>query len=221
MSSFISLVGFQVMAVLNPLVSINGITKAYLLHTKKSLSSANTIKDYLNKEYSDIKVELKEIETKLTEGNAPQKLIKKIVNNTPDDTFYFNLAGGMNYHIAACLIELFDLRINCIYVYPESEGIRKLSIDDKQDVKEEKIFIKNIPITDILALQKIPYEIVKDQNLKGQIQKKRFSSITATKKINSLRNYKICWVNKFGFVPRTNNKRVTIDTIVKVVGIAS
>lgn len=128
---FISLVGTQILAVLNPLLSIlreNKPELIVLIPTVKTLDKANSIKAYLEEK---LKIEnVVEISSSELIADAQFPPAHEIVRKYSDRPIYFNLAGGMNFQIASCVSHL-DYK-NTTFLYPESTGVHQIRVvDDK------------------------------------------------------------------------------------------
>ena len=154
---YLTLVGTQVMAVLNPLLALIQANKKpqeiRLFHTFRTVVVADKIKKYLvdGGHYVEADIATKKVSITLdndSEGNPPpQKAIMEI----PLNNCYFNLAGGLNYQIAACVGEMAG---ECHLLYPESNGIQYFKCNNRK-VEERTLFDLPSPV-DVVSLQGIP-----------------------------------------------------------------
>lgn len=160
---YISLVGTQVMAVLNPLLVLmeqnKKPDKVELLATQKSCPNAKDIKQFLidSKQYSANNIDITKISRSNEadkEGKAPaHEAVKTKISDL--DHFFFNVAGGMNFQIAACIYEINPEK--CLFLYPESQGIYAISL--RKGKIEHAIYNLPKPI-DVLKIQGTKYEII-------------------------------------------------------------
>lgn len=160
-SPFISLVGTQVMAELNPLLAIMNSKekpgRIILLPTEMTLEKALTIKNFLVakklKGEEDMEVEIISKDSNPdTDGRRPaHEIVGEKVAGA--DRFYFNIAGGMGFQIVYC-INVIDPE-KCVFIYPEREGVIQINLV-KDGVK--KRMLPNPDPVDILMLQGIKTE---------------------------------------------------------------
>lgn len=165
---FLSLVGTQVMAVLNPLLAMiqqgERPEKVELLTTKKSYNNAEVIKLFLidRLKYSKQSINIREIsDSDKTDGDGrkPAYNVVDEITRGLEYEFFFNIAGGMNFQVAACIYIINPLK--CIFIYPESKGIYKISLKNGQVNYE----IYNLPEpVDVFELQGIKYNLVTHHN---------------------------------------------------------
>lgn len=133
-SPFISLVGTQVMAELNPLLAIMNSKekpgRIILLPTEMTLEKALTIKNFLVakklKGEEDMEVEIISKDSNPdTDGRRPaHEIVGEKVAGA--DRFYFNIAGGMGFQIVYC-INVIDPE-KCVFIYPEREGVIQINL---------------------------------------------------------------------------------------------
>lgn len=165
---YLSLVGTQVMAVLNPLLSLifnnQRPQQVELLATcgpRGTLSKAKTIKRYLvnNEGFADVGVHAISDSLKTDSENRPpaQIMTENIIRMNDDADLAFNLAGGMNFQTAACMDKM-NLE-KTIFIYPESTGIHAIRIADETARHDKYCLPKPI---DVLRLQGVPYKIKSD-----------------------------------------------------------
>ncbi|GEM_PF-5238150 len=133
MNAYISLVGFQSMAILSPLLTLlqhQRLSKSatvFLLPTKETLNDAEDIKGYLSGKYGGLTINIASVSTNLSDEEAPQKRVKQILQSLGNQKIYFNMAGGLKYLIVACILEIHSERVT--YVYPEADSIRVFRFD--------------------------------------------------------------------------------------------
>ena len=163
---FVSIVGTQVMAVLNPLLAlknanykIEGID-LFTTSNKKSTSHAATIKNFLlgKSLFKPVQVNVIEISDSLeadVNGRHPvQKELQKLVQN---GEIAFNLAGGLNFQIAACVYEL--PQENCLYLYPDALSVHALRLDGGNVTFDDLLPLPDPE--DVLRLQGIDFNDAK------------------------------------------------------------
>ena len=156
---YVSLVGTQIMAVLNPLLCLikraQKPDKVALLATVKSKSVADKIKDFLTQkgQYDASLIDVIEISDSLqtVDGKKPAH---EVIRDYREAEIMFNIAGGMNFQIAACVLELDTQKT--YFLYPEIEGIHEFRITD-HTIARQKYALP--PSEDVLKLQGIPYKI--------------------------------------------------------------
>ncbi|QTA81759.1 restriction endonuclease domain-containing protein [Desulfonema limicola] len=158
---YISLMGTQVMAVLNPLLTLmeKGKTpeKIYILATEKTKNRAEIVRDFMvSQNFPQNCFEIIPVSDSLKDsdyGEAPQYALSRLVS----EDMIFNLAGGLNFQIAACLQVIAPKK--CLFLYPESSGIHAFDIENNEILSSE-IWSLPEPV-DVLNLQGIQYEIEK------------------------------------------------------------
>nr|MBP8626916.1 hypothetical protein [Syntrophorhabdales bacterium] len=160
-SPFISLVGTQVMAELNPLLAIMNSKekpgRIILLPTEKTLEKALTIKNFLVakklKGEEDMEVEIISKDSNPdTDGRRPaHEIVGEKVAGV--GRFYFNIAGGMGFQIVYS-INVIDPE-KCVFLYPAREGVLQINLV-KDGVKKKTL--SNPDPVDILMLQGIKTE---------------------------------------------------------------
>lgn len=150
------------MAVLNPLLAssekYSDINRVHLLTTAKTALLAERIKIYLvenTRIFPEANVIVTGIANGLVQdrsGNEPCHLaIRKVA---ADDTVLLNLAGGMNFQVAACVAELHGL--TSLFVYPDHEAIHLFTVQNGKFLSFPCPFPK-IKV-DVLALQGVNYQ---------------------------------------------------------------
>jgi hypothetical protein len=166
---YISLVGTQIMAVLNPLLSLaeNGIgpDRLGLLTTGFTYPVATAIKSFLIEKgmFSDENIHIIPISNTLVpneKGHLPiHEVIREIATHSED--FSFNMAGGMNFQIAAA-VNVIETE-KCLYLYPEQRGVHAIRIKTGGTVVDHRCY--PLPAAEhVLELQGIPYEIERGQD---------------------------------------------------------
>jgi hypothetical protein len=163
---FISIVGSQVMAVLNPILSLvkSGSTpkQVVLLYTSFSENTARKIKEFLisNKMLSDGSVVLIAVSSGANaneDAPAPEDVVDRYLRE-PDSKVTFNMAGGMNFQIAACAMRLAPYAFE--YVYPESTVLHWFKIANARIREESKLPLpKPRTVLELLNLQGVKFTI--------------------------------------------------------------
>ncbi len=162
---YISITGHQIMAILNPILAMkgSGLRRIELMATpnRKSQENAKTIKEMLDSHKtpgSSIETNITPVSNTLVKNQnylPAHEVARKIVEVHPDETIYFNLAGGMNFQIAACTGELMPFT-NVKYLYPDFNGINMFSQDSSGKISTTDL-IPVPKIRNILEIQGINY----------------------------------------------------------------
>jgi hypothetical protein len=162
MATYISIVGTQVMAVLNPLLALKEKgekpAQVHLLETGFTKVRAETIKGFLveSRTYNYDQIRITRISDSLASDNTQyppaHQVVSELSNNS--DKIFFNLAGGMNFQVSACVMKMDTDR--CLYIYPESEGVHVIHIPDNGTFTQE-IYPLPRPV-DVLKLQGITHQ---------------------------------------------------------------
>ncbi|MCX8022977.1 MAG: DUF1887 family protein [Syntrophorhabdaceae bacterium] len=181
--NFVSIVGTQIMSILNPLLSLiegeEGKFKPFsitLFVTSEAKSQANgekitrflIQKGYYRKDCINI---VRISDGLLSHGDLHpiHKHIEKIAGGK--ERILFNIAGGMNFQIAASLYflpgDLFDI------VYPEDTGIHKITFD-KGKLTDYKLLPLPRPV-DVLSLQDVKTFVKREGVLTGASFAKRYN----------------------------------------------
>jgi len=163
---FVSIVGTQVMAVLNPLLALKNADyeidniDLFVTTNKTSVAHANTIKKFLREKciFPNTPVNIIEISDSLgkdVQGRQPvQTAIKSLLSGSD---IAFNLAGGLNFQVAACVYELPEEK--CLFLYPDARNVHALRFD-----KGNPSFDDLLPLPDaqdVLRLQGIEFDDAK------------------------------------------------------------
>lgn len=156
---FVSLVGTQMFAVLNPFLAAKtplNLTEITLLATPYAMLTAEKILDNLQS-YADY-VDIVPISRTLLKddmaGLPAQEIFHNILKENAGD-IAFNLAGGMNFMVAACALE--DIRTRCWLLYPEHHYVYASKVNDDYSTEVRKF---DLPASmDVLNIQKVPYSI--------------------------------------------------------------
>ncbi|OPY70138.1 MAG: hypothetical protein A4E57_00778 [Syntrophorhabdaceae bacterium PtaU1.Bin034] len=146
---YISIVGTQIMAVLNPLLAILGEKddsenrRIILLVTmEKTRGGADDIgwrriedmiallaKSYGVQEHEvTIEVISDSMSTDARARQPAHEALKKALSNLKDRKMFFNVAGGMNFQIAACLAVIAEMEMleGIRFLYPESTAVHEI-----------------------------------------------------------------------------------------------
>lgn len=203
---FVSIVGTQIMAVLNPLMAskarYSDVNEVCLLATAKTVSTANRIKTYLvhSGMFPDGSVTVQTVANgMITDRNGNQPPHEVVQAMSSHNQILFNLAGGMNFHVAACIAAL-DMD-EIVFVYPENNEINLFSIRDGK-FSSYPCPIPTLDV-DVLSLQGVIYNQVADQ--KRSLAFDRFlNSRRVTLPVGTLRNV---WIGGvlFDAVCNSNN----------------
>lgn len=120
---YISPVGNQPMAVINPLLAIAEQAQAprqiHLLRTQQAKSNFKHAVDFLKTRFGEGIVHYHEVSDALEPDGRrlpAQEVVRQIAAGLKEPVF-FNIAGGMNFQIAACVQNL-DAQA-CIFTYPD------------------------------------------------------------------------------------------------------
>lgn len=156
---FVSIVGTQLLAVLNPLLSLKQakaeIQKVHLLSTVKTHSKAEAIRNYLSKEglFSAEQIEIKNIAFGLEEasGLSPAHAIVEGIHK--ESPVAFNVAGGLNFQIAACINTLDE---DSLLLYPEARCVYRYQLG-KDTLQVESLDLPRWNV-DVLTLQEVPWD---------------------------------------------------------------
>lgn len=170
MKAFVSIVGTQAMAVLNPLMALvrhDGELKpdrVVLLNTSFSRDFAVSAKKFLvdGEIYPEEAVQLIGISSSLVAENNLEPVDCVVRDIQKDAEIIFNLAGGMNFQIAAVLHTL-DLEKSRL-VYPENSGIHLYRWADGRIRKEILALPPALDILKLFSVQGITWKA--DPNVK-------------------------------------------------------
>jgi hypothetical protein len=124
---YISLIGNQAMAVINPLLALaERFGSPKIIHLLKTRSLDLVFDEgmgFLRKRFGADIIHYHDIsETLKWDGSLPpaQALVGKLTAGQ-DEPLFFNLGGGMNFQLSACVLELGDRP--CTFTYPDDECI--------------------------------------------------------------------------------------------------
>jgi hypothetical protein len=191
---FISLVGTQVGAILNPLSSIGkgpGVVKSVeLLATSHALPRAESIKSFLeaHKKFSGRPVKVTPISSSLATdslGRPPaQEAVAAAV--AQNGRACLNVSGGMNFQIAAILKSVDPAQISLAYSAPEA--VYTAAVDGQGEVDFQR---QPLPkALDILKLQGVPHSIRRDAP-ESSFLNRAFLSGRLPRPENAVRNIEI------------------------------
>lgn len=159
---YISLMGTQTMAVLNPLLALmeqgKTVEKVYILATRKTAGRAETLKNFLVPDkIAPEHFDIIPVSDSLQKDREGREAAHHVISGLMSDGMVFNLAGGMNFQIAACVQVL--SKEKCRFLYPESAGIHHFFMENCCMTSHE---ILPLPASvDVLKLQDISYSIEK------------------------------------------------------------
>lgn len=124
---FVSIMGTQIMAVLNPILVLENegkrISVVHLLATPQTeQQQAAILKDILKDRGKSCVIHpISRTLLEVDQRPPAQELVSRLVTASEKEEIVFNLAGGMNFQVAACILALDD--VPCFWVYPESNGV--------------------------------------------------------------------------------------------------
>lgn len=218
--NYVSLVGTQVMAVLNPLFALisgdNKISRVLLFPTEKTKEKAGRIKKYLTNVAAcdSNNIIIAEVTDDMIKNDHIDGTIKGLLTkNVDDNLIVFNLAGGMNYQIVSFVnaMKNFD---HIGVLYPDLDHVYGIFMK-KGNV--EKVFTADLPdkikIEDILELQGVKFKNETRPNPSGLLDTAlRISGSSLPK--DGLKNVSIGGVY-FDFIWNHNN---TLNYITSIKG---
>ncbi len=136
---FVSIMGTQVMAVLNPILSFMGekqpdpklrLSEVRLLATERTLGQAGTVQNFLADVAKDgaatPPVKILPISDSLqTDSGGRQPAHRVLCDLLRDNTeaVGFNIAGGMNFQVSASLAAAHQFLERILFIYPESGSV--------------------------------------------------------------------------------------------------
>jgi len=161
---YFSIVGTQTMAVVNPLLSICQksplkIDRVALMPTPQTLQHGKQVVEALNRAIPQVKhVDIYPI-SNTTEadrrGNLPaQDVLSRLLRDCK--TYVLNLAGGMNFQTATCVLKSADR--DGFWTYPETSGVHLHSFKNGA-VEYHIVFDLPRPL-DVLKYQNVPHKVV-------------------------------------------------------------
>jgi len=167
-SHFVSLVGFQILAVVNPLLALQkagrGPRTVTLWPTAKTLGVAEEIRKRLAGPGCEVIID--DVADGLTPGQAHRLTVgegaRRLAGGT--DPILFNLAGGMNFHLAAAVQALPLDRTT--FLYPEEEHV--LQFRFLADGSRERVTLPLPDPVDVLAWQGVPFRQIR---MRGPVPK--------------------------------------------------
>lgn len=167
---FVTLVGTQVMAVINPFLALKKeLNHVFLLHTDFTQQSAEKIHKFIVKSgFGKKRITLAAVSSGVVPnatGRLPAHIqVSELLQAHSEAVF--NLAGGMNFQIAACIAAL--PRPVGRLVYPDSTGIHMFQ---RQGHQVELIHSYPLPpAVDVLEVQGIAYERLYSEGLSQHIR---------------------------------------------------
>ena len=159
--TFVSIVGTQVMAVLNPLLALAAEGKkpasVVLMTTtnKLSMELAERLKDFLigprfpyQPAYLPDQIDIRPIVIIRREPDSPPTCAEVLADITASDKVLLNIAGGMNFQIAAMLAVA--PREGLTLIYPEMTGVHLYSL--AEGALRSRLLPLPTPV-DVLTLQ--------------------------------------------------------------------
>lgn len=132
-----SIVGTQIMAVLSPACTLleeefNKEGLLFLMATSRTIEVARKIEEFIASRYENVSVEVAHTSAGL-EPEAPDLPPAHEVfagfTSKIDDPVYFNVAGGMNFQIAAILYSIKEKLDRLRIVYPERYGVHVFKLE--------------------------------------------------------------------------------------------
>lgn len=188
---YISIVGTQIAAVFNPLSVLEkenkSITKAVLLATQKTEKHAEAINALLSIQSNIESVIIENISESDHVDNKNRipahHALQKYSDEKPD-LIIFNMAGGMNFQIALCAMQMIQSKSPVWYIYPAAteffltrfpNGMLKtpeqeiLKADPNSLETEYILKIQNIKFTPVPNNKNWTDEIIKEHKIKVKI----------------------------------------------------
>jgi len=159
---YVSLMGTQSIAVLNPLLSLKENGEApegvILLATAQTQKRAESLRDHIvaagfEKSAIDIQPVSLTLETDAEGRPAAPEVLRELIS--AHQRIYFNIAGGLNFQIAACVRAVRPE--DCVFLYPESEGVHRFEIRDFRLSSETLLSLP--PVVDVLTIQNIVHRL--------------------------------------------------------------
>lgn len=155
---FISIVGTQVMAVINPVLALkeadHPIEKIHLLATGYTRGKADQLRDFFVKQGFDMEaVCVHEISGGMQPDNkgrpAAHDMLKQLRGEAGETTL--NVAGGLNFQVAACVGAIPTDRV--VFTYPENNGVHLFRCTE--GTLTDRSILPLPPALDVLSLQGI------------------------------------------------------------------
>lgn len=173
---FVSLVGTQTFSILNPFLAANKnlrIKKVAMLCTKYTGPYANSLKSRMEQENTSVDVHTISNALVSVSGDLPScvDVFKKILADS--DGIIFNLAGGMNYQIGACLLEA-DLS-KCSFLYPEQAMVHHIVFHSDNTI--ENTHFKVASLEDVLKMQHVPFSSVDAEDIIYKLEKQEMKTV--------------------------------------------
>ena len=164
---FLSLVGTQVMAVLNPVLSLRDgrmmPDRIVLLTTLASEKRARTIAEYLeNIGFRGSAIEVIPVSDGMERDAAGRRPAHETVEDLVRDepSIVFNLAGAMSFQVAAC-VQRIPMDASLL-LYPESSCVHAIRIDRHRISHHDRLPLPK-PV-DVLRLQGVSASTVRQGN---------------------------------------------------------
>lgn len=158
---YASLIGTQVMSVLNPLMGLIDQKKrpqqVYLLPTSETLRRAEAIQGFLERRHGFQKADLiiEQISDSLSQDNKGHLPAHEMLSHISSGNaeIALNVSGGLNFQVAAALLSADPDRF--LFLYPESACIHAIHI------QTGKLKHSTWPLpkpADVLSLQEVPHD---------------------------------------------------------------
>lgn len=175
---YVSIVGHQFMATLNPLLALlqpdsNGEVslewrngRVVLLATEgKSMGFAGNLIKILGGRFKN-KIRIVPIPVSLVaeSGRKPvQEVVVDVVEESPKAEIYFNMAGGIGFQSAACALALYGQRVK--YLYPELSSVHLYAPEGDVLKRQKVLTVKPLGVKKILEFQGIAVKQSADSGL--------------------------------------------------------
>jgi hypothetical protein len=160
---YISLLGTQPISIFNPLLALikkyGRPDKVVFLGTEYILGIYKRVMTELkaHRQLSDVRIDRHTVSISLEEdknSNPPVDVLLKELLGSLKEPVFFNIAGGMNFQLAACTLILDP--DNCRFTYPEFYGVHLLDISP--DGRVSDILLPQPDPLDVAAIQGVPLE---------------------------------------------------------------
>lgn len=188
---YISIVGTQVMAVVNPLLAICqntdlSIERVALLQTPQTSRHGQQAVSAIKRALPQINaidiIPISSTTVADQSKNPPaQEALSKILSE--NQKFIFNLGGGMNFQIASCVIK--SARTNGFWTYPENSGVHLYSFKNSSLLQPD---VLNLPAAlDVLKYQDVPHKFIggaPNPFLRWILNKKNIKQLTIGVEVN-------------------------------------
>lgn len=167
--NYVAIVGSQVMAVLNPILSLLSHDRGprpdrvTLLATGFSKEYAKLVKGYLvdNNLFPSRSVTILPVTDGAKSAKTARTAHEIVKDLQATDEVCFDIAGGMSFQIASCIQALDAER--CTFVYPEESCVHLYRVGPRTVDKERLPLPPSLDILRLMDVQGLNWRIVKDR----------------------------------------------------------